>query len=72
LPHEEGEEPIAGRYEKDICTLEHGGNKRLRVESRYYFKPGQSDFDRFTGERTKSYFESSARLEIFSLSVPAN
>ena len=72
MPREEGEEPNAGRYEKDICTLEHGGDKRLRVESRYNFKPGQSDFDRFTGEPTESHFESSARLKSFSLSVPVN
>ena len=72
LAREEGEEPIAGRYEKDVCMLEHGGDKRLRVESRFYFKAGQGDFDRFTGERTEGSFESSARLEIFSLSVPLN
>ncbi len=72
LPKLKGERPIAGRYVKETCGKVHNDDKRLRLATRFYFKPGQSDFDRFTGKRTEGYFESSVRLEIYSLSVPEN
>lgn len=70
LPVEEGERPIGGRYVKERCVKTADDGARLAIESRFYFKAGQSDFDRFTNVPTRGQFESSSRFEMLNAAVP--
>ena len=63
LPPAEGETPITGTFVKQQCEKEAGG-RRMTVESRYYYKPGQALNDPNTELPTVNQFESSARLEL--------
>jgi hypothetical protein len=63
LPSAEGEMPIFGSFVKEHCEKSADG-QQVTVESRYYYKPGQAEFDPNTGLTTVNQFESSARMEL--------
>jgi hypothetical protein len=59
----EGETPITGLFVKERCRKVADGQE-IVVESRYYYKPGQSLLDPNTGLPTVNQFESSARMQM--------
>ncbi|HMA71670.1 MAG TPA: hypothetical protein VKP67_09315 [Xanthobacteraceae bacterium] len=64
LPPAEGERPIDGTFVKEICEAK-TDDKITRVESRYYYKPGQYAVDPNENRLTENQFESSARIEVY-------
>ena len=66
LPRAEGETPIDGVFVKERCRKT-ADLQRLMLESRHYYKPGQSVSDPNTGLATVNQFESSARLEVVAI-----
>ena len=64
LPPAEGERPIDGTFVKEICEAKMD-DKITRVESRYYYKPGQYAVDPNENRLTENQFESSARIEVY-------
>lgn len=69
LPRGERELPMGGTLIKERCGKVHDG-QRLTVETHFYRQPGQATIDPHTREILTGQFESTARLEILSLSVP--
>jgi hypothetical protein len=63
LAPDEGETPITGLFVKERCRKVADGQESV-VESRYYYKPGQSLLDPNTGLPTVNQFESSARMQM--------
>jgi len=70
LPQAEGETPIDGVFVKERCRKTED-RQRLTLESRHYYKPGQSVSDPNTGLATVNQFESSARLEVVAIAALA-
>lgn len=74
LPPAEGETPIGSgptaRFIKESCVMEVEG-ERIVVETRNYYKRGQSYRDPFTNRTTTNYFESLAWIEVVSLAALA-
>jgi hypothetical protein len=70
LPRAEGETPIDGVFVKERCRKTED-RQRLTLESRHYYKPGQSVSDPNTGLATVNQFESSARLEVVAIGALA-
>lgn len=65
LPQVEGETPIGGRYEKDLCT-QSTESMDLLLESHFYRKPGQYAVNpRNPAETTQGLFDSRVRFEMF-------
>lgn len=64
LPRGESETPVGSRFIKQRCTKSVEDRLRLTVESHYYRKPGQFEFDPHTRELTETYYESFARVDI--------
>ena len=60
----EGERPIEDWFVKENCEAEANGVV-TRIESRYYYKPGQYAVDPNDSRITENQFESSARLEVY-------
>ena len=69
LPPQEGEKPFRRQFVKELCTKISKNQLRVRLESHYYQKSGQTTFDPHTGEPQLGYFESTVRLELYHLSV---
>lgn len=69
LPRLDDEQPVGRQFIKRRCEKIYGGDRRLIVETHLFRKPGQAPFDPHTRKVTEGQFESSARLEVFSLSV---
>jgi hypothetical protein len=63
LPPAEGETPIFDMFIKQRCRKVANG-EQITVESRYFYKPGQSLLDPNTGLATVNQFESSARIQL--------
>jgi hypothetical protein len=61
-----GETPITGLFVKERCRKVADGQE-IVVESRYYYKPGQSLLDPNTGLPTVNQFESSARMQMVAI-----
>ena len=70
LPREEGESPINGRFVKERCQQVSEG-RRLTMEVRHYFRPGQHQYNPFGGKPMENAFESSARLDVIGIEPPA-
>ena len=66
LPLAEGERPIEDCFVKQICEKTDDGRK-IRVEARRYYKPGQFAVDPNENRLTENQFESSARIEVYML-----
>jgi len=66
LAPDEGETPITGLFVKERCRKVANGQE-IVVESRYYYKPGQSLLDPHTGLPTVNQFESSARMQMVAI-----
>jgi hypothetical protein len=64
LPPAEGERPIEGWFIKENCELAANGQV-TRIETRYYYKPGQYAVDPNDSRLNENQFESSARLEVY-------
>jgi hypothetical protein len=64
LPAAEGERPIEDWFIKENCELTANGQV-TRIETRYYYKPGQYAVDPNDSRLTENQFESSARLEVY-------
>jgi hypothetical protein len=64
LPAAEGERPIEDWFVKQNCEAKADGIV-TRIESRYYYKPGQYAVDPNDSRLTENQFESSARLEVY-------
>ena len=58
--------PIQGEYAFEVCRLALP-DRRVEVESRHYFKPGQAILNPFNGAGMVNEFESSARLELLKV-----
>jgi hypothetical protein len=58
-----GETPIAGTFVKQLCRKVADG-QQITVESRHYYKSGQSFLDPNSGLATVNQFESAARMEL--------
>lgn len=63
LPPGDGERPVDDVFVKEVCELE-AGDRVVRVQSRRYYKPGQSAVDA-DSRTTENQFESSARIEVW-------
>ena len=61
-----GETPIAGTFVKQSCLHEEAG-LRARVESRFYYRPGQQMIDPNTGQPMVNAFESRAWIEVLAV-----
>ena len=72
LPPREGEKPFRRQFIKELCTKIYKDQLRVRLESHYYQKSGQTTFDPHTGQPQQGYFESTVRLELYHLSVPVD
>lgn len=72
LPRNEGEKPLRRQFIKELCTKLYQDKLRVRLESHYYHKAGQSNFDPHTGQPQQGYFESTVRLELYDTSVPVD
>ena len=70
LPPQEGEKPFRRQFVKELCTKISKNQLRVRLESHYYQKSGQTTFDPHTGQPQQGYFESTVRLALYHLSVP--
>jgi hypothetical protein len=70
LPRAEGETPIDGVFVKERCRKTTDLEK-VTLESRHYYRPGQSVSDPNTGLATVNQFESSARLEVVAVGALA-
>ena len=70
FPPANGETPVGGAFVKEKCTKLEDGRQYV-VESRLYYKPGQSMLDPFNRRLTQNEFESSARLEVLQIDPPA-
>ena len=70
LPPQEGEKPFRRQFVKELCTKISKNQLRVRLESHYYQKSGQTTSDPHTGQPQQGYFESTVRLELYHLSVP--
>jgi hypothetical protein len=70
LPQAEGESPIDGVFVKERCR-ETADLEKVTLETRHYYKPGQSVSDPNTGLATVNQFESSARLEVVAIAALA-
>ena len=70
LPRAEGETPIDGVFVKERCRKT-ADLQKVTLESRHYYKPGQSVSDPNTGLATVNQFESSARLEVVAVGALA-
>jgi hypothetical protein len=68
LPPAEGERPIEDWFIKQSCELKADGQV-TRIETRYYYKPGQYAVDPNDSRLNENQFESSARLEIYRPAV---
>jgi hypothetical protein len=67
LPPEEGEGAVGGLFIKQACERRDGG-RRIVVRVNLFRKPGQSAFNpQMPTQLTQGQFESSARLEIYTL-----
>ena len=55
--------PIQGEYAFEVCRLDLP-DKRVEVENRHYFKPGQAILNPFNAQGMVNEFESWARLEV--------
>jgi hypothetical protein len=64
LPAAEGERPIESWFIKENCELNANGQV-TRIETRYYYKPGQYAVDPNDSRLNENQFESSARLEVY-------
>jgi hypothetical protein len=64
LPAAEGERPIEDWFIKENCELDADGQV-TRIETRYYYKPGQYAVDPNDSRLNENQFESSARLEVY-------
>ncbi len=65
LKIEEGEIPVGESFMKKIC-FKNKFDKVIFLRGDYYRKKGQTAFDRVTKKHTTGYFESRARLEVYS------
>ena len=72
LPAQEGEKPFRRQFIKELCTKISKDQLRVRLESHYYQKSGQTTFDPHTGQPQQGYFESTVHLELYHLSVPVD
>jgi hypothetical protein len=63
LPPAAGETPVMGLFVKQLCRKAADG-QQITVESRRYYKSGQSLLDPNSGRTTVNQFESSARIEL--------
>jgi hypothetical protein len=66
MPPSTGETAIDGEFVKQRCRKVVDG-QQVRLESRHYYKPGQTQIDPNSGVRTANQFESATRFEIVSL-----
>jgi len=66
LPTTAGETPIIGMFVKQLCRKTSDG-QQIAVESRHYYKSGQTLLDPNTGRTTVNQFESSARIELIRI-----
>ena len=63
-----GETPLEGIFIKQHCR-KLGEGHQVTIESRHYYKPGQSLLDPNSGASTVNQFESSARIEVVAIEV---
>lgn len=65
IPPQPGETPVEGRYLNRICTAIVDG-AHVTIERHLFRKPGQTQFDPFTGRETTNFFDGSSRLEVIA------
>jgi hypothetical protein len=64
LPLAEGETPVARTFIKQRCRKAVEGNAEASIETHFFRKKGQSQYDPQSGRTTEGQFESLARFEL--------
>lgn len=70
LPAAEGEEPVGGTFIKQDCRKTVDGLALAVMQTRYFRKKGQHQFDPYSNKETEGQFESTVRFEL-TLARPA-
>lgn len=70
LPPAEGEEPVEGTFIKQDCRKTVDGPALAVMQTRYFRKKGQHQFDLHSNKETEGQFESTVRFEL-TLARPA-
>jgi hypothetical protein len=63
-PPADGEEPVSRTFIKQDCSKAIGGAEHAVLQTRYFRKKGQSQFDPHSGKETRDEFESMVRFEL--------
>ena len=64
LPPAEGEEPVGRTFIKQDCNKTLGGPSLAVMQTRYFRKKGQYQFDPQSSKETKGQFESTVHFEL--------
>jgi hypothetical protein len=64
LPPAEGEEPVGRTFIKQDCNKTLGGPSLAVMQTRYFRKKGQYQFDQQSSKETKGQFESAVHFEL--------
>lgn len=72
LPPAEGEESIAGTFIKQNCRKMVGGPALAVMQTRYFRKKGQHQFDPYSNKETEGQFESMVHFELILARSGAN
>jgi len=64
LPADEGEEPVGRTFIKQDCRKTIDGPALAVLETRYFRKKGQHQFDPYSGKETEGQFESIVHFEL--------
>jgi hypothetical protein len=64
LPPAEGEEPVEGTFIKQDCHKIIDGPALAVMQTRYFRKKGEHQFDPYSNKETEGQFESAVRLEL--------
>jgi hypothetical protein len=64
LPADEGEEPVGRTFIKQDCRKTLDGPALAALQTRYFRKKGQHQFDPVSSKETKGEFESMVRFEV--------
>jgi hypothetical protein len=64
LPADEGEEPVGRTFIKQDCRKALDGPALVVLQTRYFRKKGQHQFDPYSSKETQGQFESSVRFEL--------
>lgn len=65
LPLDAGETPVGRNAVKEDCTGVATDGRRMRLETRFFHRKGQTQIDPHSGDVREGYYESTARLEVF-------